>query len=156
MTKAMPKIEDTGIELEITRDFDASPEVVFDAWSNAEALKQWMGPNKVTCPKATSNPVVNGEYCFPMELESGDVSTVVGHYTEIIRPHRLAFTWSWLQEDNSIGQPMHVSLQFEPIANNRTRMKMLHTNLADESARSSHQEGWSGSLNCLDVLLHKS
>ncbi len=156
MTNTMPKIENSDIELEITREFDASPEVVFDAWTNADALKHWMGPNNVTCPKATANPVLDGEYCFPMEMENGDVATVVGHYTEIDRPYRLAFTWSWLQEDKSIGQPMHVSLAFEAIAGNRTRLKMLHTNFLEESARASHEDGWIGCFNCLDTLLDNS
>lgn len=153
MQNVMPKIENTAIELEIVRDFDASPEAVFDAWTNAEALKAWMGPSNITCPKATSNPVLEGKYCFPMEMESGNVSTVVGHYTKIDRPNSLAFTWSWLQEDDSIGQPMHVSLEFEKLGDNKTRMTMLHINLIDEAAKASHNEGWTGSFNCLDTYL---
>ncbi|MBL4906904.1 MAG: SRPBCC domain-containing protein [Sneathiella sp.] len=155
MTNAMPKIEDSGIQLEIIRDFEGPLETVFDAWTNAEALRLWMGPNTAKCPKATANPVMNGEYCFPMEMENGNVSTVVGHYTQIERPFRLAFSWSWLQEDKTIGQPMHVSLEFERLDTNRTRMKMLHVNFLDESSKSSHNEGWIGCFNCLDTFLNK-
>ncbi len=153
MTKVMPKIEETGIELEIVRDFDASPELVFDAWTNAEALRKWMGPNSIQCPKATANAELDGEYCFPMEQEDGNVSTVVGHYTAIERPYKLAFTWSWLQNDSSIGQPMYVALEFERLEGDRTRMTMHHVNFADESARASHNEGWIGCFNSLDIHL---
>ncbi|MEH6402187.1 MAG: SRPBCC domain-containing protein [Sneathiella sp.] len=143
-----------GLELEIIRDFDAPPEMVFDAWTNVDALKAWMGPVSRSCPNAEANPAVGGDYCFPMEADNGDTSTVVGTYTTIDRPTRLAFTWSWIQEDGSIGHPMHISLEFEPLSENRTRLKMLHVNLANEDSRASHNEGWIGCFICLDKHLH--
>ncbi len=155
MTTVLKKTESTGIDLEITREFNASPEDVFDAWTTTEALKLWMGPERATCPKVAANPVLDGEYSFPMEFENGDASTVVGHYTRIDRPNRLAFTWSWIQEDKSIGQPMHVSLEFERLDDNRTRMTMLHVNLIDDDARAAHDEGWAGCFKCLDKYLLK-
>ncbi len=150
MTKMMPKIEPAGLELEIVRDFEAPVELVFDAWTDVNALRVWMGPQNRHCPKATADPVLDGKYAFPMEAENGETSTVVGHYTEIERPYRLAFTWSWLQENDTIGQPMHVALDFERLDGNRTRMKMAHTNLIDEAAVAAHNEGWLGCFVCLD------
>jgi len=145
-----------GLELEIVRDFDAPPEMVFDAWTDAEALKIWMGPVSRQCPKAKADPTVGGEYCFPMETDNGDTSTVAGTYTTFDRPTRLAFTWSWIQEDGSVGHPMHVSLEFEPLSGNRTRLKMLHVNLENEGAKAAHNEGWIGCFSCLDKHLHIS
>lgn len=144
----------SGLELEIVREFNAPLEMVFDAWTTVEALKAWMGPVSRSCPNATANPTVGGEYCFPMEAENGESATVVGTYTTIERPTRLAFTWSWIQEDGSIGQPMHVSIKLEPIEGNRTRLTMLHVNLASEEARLSHNEGWVGCLACLEKHLY--
>ena len=153
MNKAITRSEATGLELELVRDFDAPPEMVFEAWTNAEALRTWMGPESRTCPNADINPVVEGAYSIPMESEDGQVDTVVGHYTRIEPPHFLAFSWSWMQEDGSIGHPMHVSLEFERLEGNRTRMTMLHINLIDETSRDNHSEGWVGCFNCLERFL---
>ncbi|MEP3247434.1 MAG: SRPBCC domain-containing protein [Sneathiella sp.] len=151
----MTRDEASGLELELVRDFDAPPEVVFKAWTNRDALKVWMGPESRTCPNTEINPVVEGAYRFPMEAEDGSIATVVGHFTRIEPPRFLAFSWSWMQEDGSIGRPMHVSLEFEKLDGDKTRMKMLHVNLMDTTARDNHQEGWVGCFNCLDRYLDK-
>ncbi|MCG8491526.1 MAG: SRPBCC domain-containing protein [Sneathiellales bacterium] len=153
MNKIVSREEATGLELEIIREFDAPVEMVFEAWTDVNALRSWMGPTGRSCPNAEANPVVEGAYSFPMVAENGAVDTVVGHYTTIDPPYRLAFSWSWMQEDGTIGHPMHVTLHFEEIEGNRTRMKLLHINLATPEARTNHNSGWVGCFDCLDGYL---
>src|SRR5271154_3427625 len=40
-----------GKEFVITREFDASRELVFQAWTDPKHLAQWWGPRGFTCPR---------------------------------------------------------------------------------------------------------
>ncbi|MFT6558393.1 SRPBCC family protein [Sneathiella sp.] len=143
----------TNIQLELVREFDASPEEVFKAWTDPIALQAWMAPEGMTCPDAEANAFVEGSYKFPMVSSNGEVDTAVGHYTCVEAPYKLAFSWSWLQEDGTVGHPMHVTLEFERLPDNRTRMNMLHINLADQELKERHNSGWESCFNCLDSYL---
>jgi len=153
MTQHQTLVPETDRELEIERDFDASIETLFDAWTNQDVLRKWMGPQGMSCPDATCEAKLGGEYCFPMMGESGEPHTVVGAFTEFSPPHSLSFTWSWIQEDGTSGHQMEVFVKFKALESGKTRMTLLHTNFIDLEAKSRHEEGWNSTLVCLKDLI---
>ena len=53
---------DDGIarELTLTRIFDAPRELVWQAWTDAEHVKQWQSPHGFTIPEAEVDPRPGG------------------------------------------------------------------------------------------------
>lgn len=54
-------------EIVFERTYDASPETVWQAWTNPEMLKQWWGPNDVTIPECEVDLRVGGKFSIVME-----------------------------------------------------------------------------------------
>lgn len=54
-------------EVAIVRTVDASLERVWKAWTDAEELKQWWGPDNVTIPECEVDPKVGGRFYIVME-----------------------------------------------------------------------------------------
>ena len=139
-------------ELRLERTFDAPPEEVFDAWTRPEVLQRWWAadPDWDT-PEAEVDLRRGGRYRLTMrDPANGNEHTVEGEYTEIERPSRLAYTWSW------IGYPMDtlVTVEFRPMGD-ATTVVLTHTDLPDDEQRAQHEHGWQACLDNLDerVLL---
>ena len=136
-------------ELTLEREFAHPPEAVFRAWTETDALKQWMGPGEVKCPGAEMDASVGGAYVFPMISPDGMNPTARGVISEIVPNKKLRFSWAWDQEDGSSGQQMEVTIEFQATASG-TRIVLHQTNLIDEEARDKHEHGWNG---CCDKLV---
>ncbi len=82
------------MKLQISRQFDASPEAVFEAWLDAESVCQWLfaTPGGVM-EKVEIVPRVGGGFTIN-ERRGETLATHFGAYLEIDRPHRLVFTFS--------------------------------------------------------------
>jgi uncharacterized protein YndB with AHSA1/START domain len=83
--------------LRMTRQFDASPERVFDAWLNPEMTRKWLftGPSDEAYT-AGIDPHVGGKWTVTARRDGVDY-TASGEYLEIDRPRRLVFTFAMLQ-----------------------------------------------------------
>lgn len=82
------------ITLTVTRHFDAAPEVVFDAWLDAESAAQWLfvTPGGVM-ERVHIEPRVGGAFEV-FERRGDQLATHFGTYAEIDRPRRLAFDFA--------------------------------------------------------------
>lgn len=77
--------------LTVFRQFDAAPEVVFDAWLDAESVVQWLFATPSGVMETIEiNPRVGGGFRIA-ERRGAMLATHFGTYLEIDRPHRLAF-----------------------------------------------------------------
>ena len=50
----------------LERIYDASPEKVWQAWTDAALIKQWWGPDNVSIPEAEVDARVGGKYRVEM------------------------------------------------------------------------------------------
>lgn len=88
---------DTDRKLHMTRQFDASPERVFDAWTNPEVVRKWLFASPVDeSYSAEMDARVGGKWSITARRDGMDY-TASGEYLEVDRPHRLAFTFAMLQ-----------------------------------------------------------
>ena len=71
----------------LERIYDASPETVWQAWTDPEMLKQWWGPNNVTIPECEVDLRVGGKFYIVMEAGAG-----MGPYKGIKWPMLAEFT----------------------------------------------------------------
>jgi uncharacterized protein YndB with AHSA1/START domain len=69
--------------------FDASPDIVFDAWTDPKHIVQWWGPNgfRTTIYKMDVRP--GGEWQFIMHGPDGVDYDNKSVYIEIVKPERL-------------------------------------------------------------------
>jgi uncharacterized protein YndB with AHSA1/START domain len=134
--------------LRLERMIAASPERVFELWTEPDQLVKWWGPDGYDIPEHALDVRPGGEWCTTMRSPEGTRHTVSGVYRTIERPRRVVFTWAWTQDDGSRGHETEVTVTFEP-APGGTRLVLLQQTFQDKSVRDNHQKGWSSSLDCL-------
>ena len=132
----------------LTRRLSAPPEEVFDAWCDADNLKQWFLPADITLPVIELDLRVGGAYRIVMRDEDGDYDHH-GEYVAIERPSRLAFTWI---SPATKGKTTLVTVTFEPDGEG-TALTLTHERLPSEEAAASHRGGWTNVLESLAAHL---
>jgi uncharacterized protein YndB with AHSA1/START domain len=92
MQKMSPESKPKDREIVISRIYHAPPEVVFKAWSDAEQLQEWWGPEGFTNPVCEIDFRVGGAWRIVMRASDGTTYPCGGIYQEIDQPGRLVFT----------------------------------------------------------------
>ncbi|MBL4599558.1 MAG: SRPBCC domain-containing protein [Rhizobiaceae bacterium] len=138
--------------LTIERSFAASPEAVFDAWTDPAILSQWWGPEGVSVPDLALDVKEGGAWTATMYSDQMGNKIVSGEYKAIERPIRLVFTWAWSDEDGTRGHETEVEVLFEKI-DTGTKMTLNQQLFQDRSGRDSHNSGWVSSFTCLEKVL---
>jgi uncharacterized protein YndB with AHSA1/START domain len=141
---------ETKPSLTVERTFRAAPQRVWQAWTQAEALKQWFAPNDAFKVEVIEVDVrVGGRYRIKMNAPDGEVHDVSGVYREVVPNERLVFTWAWrtTPERESL-----VTVALRP-AGSGTALTLTHEQFFDESARDHHREGWIALIGRLDGAL---
>ena len=157
----------------ISREFDAPRDRVWQAWTEAEHLKQWWGPKgfKVRQLKIDLRPGGTMHYCLQMP----DGKEMWGRfvYREIVKPERLVWINSFSDKDGGLSvhpmsptwpREMHTTVRFEDLGG-KTRITVEwlpvegSTELERktfEDGRDSMRMGWTGTLEQFAGYLSKS
>ena len=90
-----------GEELVISRTFNAPKELVYKAFSNAEAIAQWWGPKGCTLNINKFNFSHGGIFHYNMEF-AGRVMWGKFKYLEMSAPDRIVFINSFSDEDGNV------------------------------------------------------
>jgi uncharacterized protein YndB with AHSA1/START domain len=80
--------------ISITRTFDASPEDVFEAWTNPAHFGRWFGTEATTVEDVRMDLRVGGAWSARMMLGDGTEIGWHGSYLEVAAPHRLVLSLS--------------------------------------------------------------
>ena len=134
-----------AIALVVRRLIRASPERLFEAWTEPTQLRVWWGPEGVRCAAAEVDLRVGGRYRIGNTFPDGRVIVLVGEFEVIERPKRLTYTW---RVEGSPGASERVTVRFEP-RDGATEVIVTHERIPDETLRDQHRRGWEG---CLDGL----
>jgi uncharacterized protein YndB with AHSA1/START domain len=141
----------------LQRTFAATAEEVFDAWTNPEVLQRWWAARPSwTSPGCEVDLRVGGSYVLRMlDSETGEVYAVGGEYREVVRPHRLVYTWCWQGDDGP--HPGHVSLVTVEFRGegDATTVVLEHSGLPSEQSRRRHGDGWRGTFANLAQRIFK-
>ena len=138
--------EEAARVVRIERTFEAPAEDVFDAWTSEEVIRRWFIPGEGWQePSAEVDLRVGGTIRVVMRDPSGAPVEAGGQYTEIDRPNRLAFTWTF--EDDPSNEQM-IELDFTE-RDGVTTVLFVNSNISEERRRDQQYEGWS---TCLDEM----
>jgi uncharacterized protein YndB with AHSA1/START domain len=130
----------------IQRTINATPERVFDAWLDAEALSRFMRPGPTMTCDAVTDPRVGGKFLITM-MGEGSVHPHTGEYLEIDRPKRLVFTW--FSKSTAMASST-VTVELSPAAGGRTDLTLTHVGLPEKQVE-GHTGGWTGILDLLSA-----
>lgn len=144
-------------ELFITREFEAKREAVFQAFTNPDILKQWLGPKDLVMTIDYFSMVSGGKYRYYHVDEKGNEYGFNGAIHEVAFPERIIQTF----EFEGMPERGHVSFEialFEELPNNRTKVKMqsVFRSVVDRDGmvQSGMERGVTEGFEKLDTLLN--
>lgn len=123
---------ETGAAVEVETHVAASPETVFEFFTDPDKMIQWMG-------RAAELEARPGGV-FRCDINGRDVAG--GEYVEIDPPRRVVFTWGWESAD-SITAPgsTTVEVMLEP-AEEGTQVRLVHRDFSATEVAEKHRHGW--------------
>ncbi len=130
--------------LELSKTYSVKTDRMYQAWTSAEELAKWWGPEGYTTTIEKMEVEVGGEYKFAMNPPEGEAKVLVGRYEEVLQNEKLVFTWKWEDADNAFPETK-VTVQFVD-QDGSTEVKVTHEQLPSEEAAEGHNQGWSSSL----------
>jgi uncharacterized protein YndB with AHSA1/START domain len=138
--------------LVIKRTFNAPRERVFKAMTSVDLLRQWFGSADHTLGEVTFDARNGGHYRIEMKNADGEDFNVGGVITEFRAPERLAYTFTWEEDDKSTEHDTFVTIDLIE-RGKQTEMIFTHENLASDESRERHAQGWNGLFTRLEALL---
>ena len=138
-----------SIRLTVRRTMRASPERLFDAWTQPDQLMRWWGPTGVVCIAAEVDLRVGGQYRIGNRLPNNDVLWIDGEFELIDRPRELIYSW----RIGPVSQPAErVRVRFV-LQVSMTEVIIEHEQIPAADIRDQHQHGWVGCLDGLENYL---
>ena len=121
-----------GLVLEREVRIDASPDTVFEFFTDPVKMVRWKGT------EATLDPRPGGVY----RVRMNDELIVVGEYVEIDPPNRLVFTWGWAGDYASTPPGSStVEITLTPV-DDGTLVRLVHSGLPSAESAEAHDHGW--------------
>ncbi|MCC3373758.1 SRPBCC family protein [Cohnella sp. REN36] len=130
----------------IEREFDAPRELVFEAFTDAELFKEWMGPRQLAMTLEAFEARDGGNWRYVTRDDAGNEYGFRGVFHEVTAPERIIQTF----EFEGMPERGHVTLEtatFEALPGDRTliRMESVFRNVTDRDGML--QSGMEGGLN---------
>ena len=141
MAQAKGMSQETGFVFEREIRIEASPETVFEFFTDPEKMKQWKGI------EAELDPQPGGIY----RVTVLPVAIATGEYVRIEPPTFVAFTWGWEGEAQPVppgSSLVEVSLRAD---GDGTLLQLRHTGLPTQEMAEQHTQGWTHYLSRLQV-----
>jgi len=145
MSGARDKQSPYAAVLVVRRVIRATPERLFDAWTDAAQLANWWGPEGVVCTHASIDARPGGSYRIGNRLPDGATLWITGEFELVDRPARLVFSWKVEGANTTVER---VAVAFARVEHG-TEVIVTHERIAGEITRQRHAAGWEG---CLEGL----
>ncbi len=133
--------EQTGFVFEREMRIEASPDTVFEFFTDPEKMKQWKGVD------AELDPRPGGVY----NVTVLPVAIARGEYVRVEPPHFVSFTWGWEGEDQPVPPGtslVEVSLRAD---GDVSVLQLRHSRLPSEDSAEQHDHGWNHYLGRLVI-----
>jgi uncharacterized protein YndB with AHSA1/START domain len=146
----------TAFDLSISRVFDAPRELVWEAFTDPEHAKQWMGPRGFTTTHFEQDARPGGTWraCLHQTSEwQGQKYPDMwqgGVFREIVPPERVVYTFAW---EGQAGQPTRetlITITFTELEDDRTQMDFHQEFFDTVGLRDGHNHGWNSTFDRLN------
>jgi uncharacterized protein YndB with AHSA1/START domain len=123
---------DTSAAVELETRIAASPEVVFDFFTDPDKMIQWMGRSAQLDPRPGGS--------LRCDINGRDVAA--GEFVALEPPRRLVFSWGWDAEDAvTPAGSSTVEVELTPEGDG-TRLRLVHRDLPSAETAEKHRHGW--------------
>ncbi|MEP1033557.1 SRPBCC domain-containing protein [Ekhidna sp.] len=92
----------------IKRTLDAPIEVVWEAWTQAEHIVNWWGPQGIETEIVEHNFNVGGRWKYIMAMPGGKDFIAEGEYLEIVAPNKLITSANFLPMTEGVIMEVHL------------------------------------------------
>ena len=143
---------------EITKHVDASIDDVFGAFTDAEQLTGWWGPERFNVSAVTSDPRPDGEFRLVMTGPDGVGQLVEGTYQHVSPPSRIVAEISAVSADGSPLVTAVLTIDLTQAGEGTEIHFSAHGRAFTPQAQGmldGMQEGWTSSLTCLERFLEE-
>jgi uncharacterized protein YndB with AHSA1/START domain len=154
-----PHTLDPDLDLELVREVDVTPDLVWKAWTTPELLTQWFAPKPYETPHCEIDLRPGGIFRTVMRSPEGDEMDGAGCYLEVVTNERLVWTSSLGPGYRPQAGPMPFTaiLELQPAGAGGTtyRAIAMHQSPADskQHAEMGFAEGWGAALDQLVALV---
>ena len=131
------------MNIEITKQIDASPDRVFRALTEADELAGWFPSS------AESDPRTGGDYVLRFHFADGSRNhTYAGQYEDVTPNERVRYPWNGQFGDTTVEFTLRASA-------GGTELRLVHSGWSDEAeeSRRMHEQGWGFFLDNLERYL---
>lgn len=146
----------SDLEIRIQRRFDASKQVLFDAWTRPEITKKWLhGSDDHTLEVFDIDLRPGGKLRYVWRGEDGSTMGVSGEFKEVSPPDRIVHT-ELFDEDWTGGETL-VTIEFEQHDDHATitmTIRYSSKEARDGALQSPMAEGMEVCYARLDKILH--
>jgi uncharacterized protein YndB with AHSA1/START domain len=151
-----PAADDVPSELHLRRFFAAPRQMVFDAWTKPETVKEWWGPKCFTNPVCEIDARSGGEILIHMQAPDGTVYPMRGRFVEFYPPYRFHFTSGPVDKEGRQIFETWTSVFFEEKNGGTEVVLDVHvTKSTPEAAMylKGMSQGWGQSLDKLEAFV---
>jgi uncharacterized protein YndB with AHSA1/START domain len=155
-----PYTPDPDLDLVLEREVDVPPELVWEAWTTPEHIKQWFAPKPFETPVCEIDLRPGGAFRTVMRSPEGDEFDNVGCYLEVAPNERLTWTSAlapgYRPAVDPSGLPFTAIIELQPTGSGGTNYRATAIHL-DKDGRTRHEEmgfaeGWGAALDQLVAL----
>lgn len=138
-------------DLRVERWFDATPEEVFDAYTDPAAQREWYQDQPGWIVQAECDLRVGGQWTVAFGPPGAEPYRETNVFSQVDRPRRLVYTSRVTMPSGfSFATGMEVTFQER---DGRTQMTIVHTGFPSAELRDDHRGGWSGFLDRLERVV---
>jgi uncharacterized protein YndB with AHSA1/START domain len=135
----------------VERWFDATPDEVFDAYTDPAAQREWYQDQPGWIVQAACDLRVGGRWTVAFGPPGAEPYRETNVFEQVDRPRRLVYTSRVTMPDgSSFDTGMEVTFQER---DGRTRMTIVHTGFPSAELRDDHRGGWPGFLDRLERVV---
>jgi uncharacterized protein YndB with AHSA1/START domain len=138
-------------DLRLEREYDAAPEVVFDAFTDPDAQKELYADAPDWIVEAECDLRVGGHWTIAFGPPGGTPARETNLFEVVDRPRRLVYTSTMTMPDGSnVDTRMQVTFQEE---GGRTRLTIIQSGFPTPGLRDEFAGGWAGILDGLGRVI---
>lgn len=152
--------DSSALTMNLTAEFNASPERVWQLWADPRQLERWWGPPTYPATVTAHDLRIGGRVEYHMTGPEGDQPKGYWEIDEVDPPRRLVFRDGFANED---GTPNHEfpttvgEVTIEATGEGKTRMSMLSTFPSTEALEQmlsmGMEEGLKQAVGQIDAIL---
>jgi len=147
---------DTSKGFTLTRNLDASPEQIWNAWTSPDEVAEWWHPRGATTPRDSVKLDVKAGGRYQYTMIDGDTGNEVvsgGEYTVVDPNSKLAFSWGY--PDDSVDDSPLVTVTIDDLGG-LTRLTFDIRGVDGMPGDGFFYDGWESTLDSLVAHLGQS